>query len=324
MDSEMADNSNMKSMAVTSGAAMTGPRPASNLSGHFAAAAAFCTWGLSPLYWKPLHDVPPLEIICHRIVWSVLFTAILLTAFRRWNEVRRVFAARRVWGLLVLTSTLVALNWLTYLYSVSAGYILESSMGYYITPLVNTLLGFVFLRERLRPVQLLAIMLAAAGVLNLVIGYGRFPWISLVLAFSFGIYGLVRKVAAVEPLPGLFCETGMLAPLAGGYLIHLHLAGQGGFGGAVMTTNVLLAVSGAFTALPLMLFAFGARRMRMVTLGFYQYITPTSFFFLAAFRYGEPFTRAHLITFLCIWAGICLYTIEGALISRRDRRNRRA
>ncbi len=288
--------------------------------GLLAAASAFLIWGTSPLYWKPLAGVQPLEIVCHRIVWGVPCALLVLILMGRLGKVRDVFASRRAIGLMVLSSALVSVNWVTYVLAVNSARVVEASMGYYINPLVNVFLGFVFLRDRLRRLQWLAIALAAIGVLNLVVDYGRLPWVALVLAFTFGLYGLVRKVVRVDALPGLLFELCLLGVGAAAYIGWREHLGVGGLGSGDPTVITLLLGAGLFTVLPLFLFTIGARRLRLATLGLTQYIAPTGMFLLGVFAFGEPFTRTHLVTYLFIWAGVAVYAWEGVAQARRQRR----
>ena len=289
-------------------------------SGLMAAASAFLIWGCSPLYWKPLASVQPLEIICHRIVWGAPCAVLVLLLTGRLGKVRDVFASRRMVAMMLLSSLLVSVNWLTYVLAVNSARVVEASMGYYINPLVNVFLGFVFLRDRLRRLQWVAIALAAVGVLNLVVDYGRLPWVALVLAFTFGSYGLVRKVVRVDALPGLLFELSLLGLGAVSYILWREHLGLGGLGNGDATVVTMLLASGVFTVLPLFLFTIGARNLRLATLGLTQYIAPTGMFTLGVFVYGEPFTRTHLVTFLFIWAGVAVYAWEGVRHMRRTHR----
>jgi chloramphenicol-sensitive protein RarD len=244
------------------------------------------------------------------MVWSLVFVGLVITVWGRWGEVGRAVRSRRNLLFFLASSTLLGINWLTYIWGVNAGFVLDASMGYYINPLVNVLLGFIFFKDRLRRFQIVAIILAAAGVANLVVNYGRFPWIALTLAFSFGLYGLMRKLVRVESLPGLFVESMLMSLPATAYLIWVHSSGNGALGGGSLRIDLLLGGAGAVTAMPLLLFAFCARRLRLVEVGVLQYLAPTCMFLLGVFAFGEPFTPAHLITFACIWTGIAIYTLE--------------
>jgi chloramphenicol-sensitive protein RarD len=291
------------------------PDPGSR-SGVLYTGGAFFIWGLVPLYFIRLRSVPALEVIAHRVWWSVVFLLLLVRATRGFAEVR---AALRQPGLVARlggTSALVATNWLTFVWAVSAGRILDTSLGYFITPLVNVLLGSLFLRERLRPLQWLAVLLAVAGVVNQIVLVGQLPWISLVLAVSFGLYGLFRKQIPVTAVTGLLVETLVAAPFALGYLLFLWRAGTLGFLHHGPLADALLVGLGVVTAVPLMLFAAGTRRLRLVTVGFLQYIAPTLTFLLAVFVFGEHLGAARAVTFALIWAGIAVYAADSWRASR--------
>lgn len=283
------------------------------------ALSSFALWGFNPIYFKAVAAVPSLEVLGHRIVWSVPFLALLVTAARGWGEVARAVRSRRIFAILLLTGAILASNWLLYIYAVSSGQILESSIGYYINPLVNVLLGFLVLGERLRPLQWLAVALAAAGVLNLAIVNGVFPWLGLSLAVTFGFYGLLRKLARVESAPGLFVETLILSPAALTYLTWLGLAGVGHFAAVSIGFDLLLMLAGPVTAVPLLLFASGVRRIDLATLGFCQYLSPTLQFLLAVLVYGEVFTPAHGVTFALIWIAVAIFSFEAFARARRAR-----
>lgn len=269
--------------------------------------AAYLAWGLLPLYFRALHGVPPLEILAHRVVWSVLLLAGLVTALRRWPEVIRPLATGRGRLTLLATTTLITVNWGVYIWAVHAGRVLEASLGYFVNPLVNVLLGVLFLGEALTRRQLWAVGLAGLGVAALVLSAGALPWVALVLAVSFGFYGLLRKRARVDAVAGLFSETALLAPLALGLLVVLWRDGTGHLGAAPRTTWLLVA-AGLVTALPLIWFAVGVQRLRLSTIGLLQYLAPTMQFAIAVFVFGEAFTAAHAVAFACIWSSLALYT----------------
>jgi chloramphenicol-sensitive protein RarD len=279
-------------------------------AGVLYAGSAFFIWGLVPLYFSALRGVTALEIIAHRVLWSAVFLAALLAVTRGFGELHAVFARPRLLGMLALTSALVAVNWLTFVWSVNAGRLLDTSLGYFITPQVNAWLGFLFLRERLRRLQWVALLLAAAGVMNQIWLLGQLPWIALVLAASFGSYGLFRKQIRVDPITGLLVETLLAAPLAIAYLVHLWRAQAIQFFHVSRQLDAMLVLLGVVTAVPLLLFTAGAQRLRLVTLGFLQYMPPTMTFLLACFVYGEPLGVARVLTFLFIWAGILLYVVD--------------
>lgn len=295
--------------------------PKQKTYGFATAAAAFMAWGLLPMYWKALITVDAFEILCHRVVWSLVFIAVILTLVRGWKETFAPIKSLRNLGILILSSLMIGANWLVYIWAVVNNHVLDTSLGYYINPLVNVLLGFIFLRERLKPLQMIAIGLAALGVINSVISYGKLPWIALVLAITFAFYGLLRKTAAVESLPGLFLETMVLTPFALAYLVMLHFAGTAAMFHQSIEIDLLLIGAGAATATPLIGFAFGARRLRLTTLGLLQYIGPSLAFCLGVFVYKEPFTTDHLITFALIWAGLAIYTTDSIRTLRKHHRN---
>jgi chloramphenicol-sensitive protein RarD len=274
-----------------------------------ATAGAFAFWGVIPLYWKLIADLPATEVLAHRIAWSLPWLALLLVLRRRGSELRRVLASPRARGLLLASTVLIAANWLAFIWAVNNDRVLDSSLGYYINPLVSVFLGFVFLGERLRGAQWLAVLLAAAGVAVLTLRHGL-PWVSLVLAFSFGSYGLLRKVVDAPPMVGLFVEIGLLTPLCAGYLVWLRATGEGAFATGDTSTSLLLAAAGPVTVGPLLLFAEGIRKLTLATVGFLQYMTPTGHFVLAVMVFGEPFDAGHLAAFACIWTALALYTFD--------------
>ncbi len=288
-------------------------------AGALFSAAAFLIWGISPLYWKLLKSVPALEIIMHRIVWSFAFLLPLILYQRQEKDFVRIFRKPAMLLTLAATSCLIASNWLIYIWAVNNGHVIEASLGYYINPLVNVLLGRIFLKEHLRPFQKTAVLLAASGVLCLTVYYGAFPWISLVLAFSFGIYGLIRKVISVSSLHGLAAETFLLSLPAAFWLISLKTGNSGAFLQIDRQTDLLLMGAALVTALPLLLFTIGARRLTLSTLGFLQYIAPSCMFLLGIFVFGEPFTRIQMLTFSLIWTALILYSADSVISARNGK-----
>ena len=278
---------------------------------------AYLVWGVLPLYFKAVDHVSALEIVCHRIVWSLLFLAILATLWRRWPGIAAALAAPRVLMTLVLTSLLIGANWLIWIYAVVSGHVLEGSLGYYLNPLVNVLFGVFLLKERLTRFQIVAVFLAAAGVAVLAAGAGGAIWISLSLAFSFATYGFLRKVAPVDSIEGLTIETALLTPPALAWILVLTSRGGGAFLAGDLQTDLLLTVAGAITAVPLLLFTAAARRLPYSTLGFLQYIAPSLQFLLAVLAFGEPFTLAHAICFGAIWTALVVFAFEGIRTSGR-------
>jgi len=259
------------------------------------------------VYFKAVAHVPPTEILAHRIAWSVPFVATLVTVGRGWRPVLAAVRSPRVLATLFASATLVAINWLTFITAVGSGHILETSLGYYINPLVSVVLGVAFLGERLRRAEVVAVSLAALGTLVLAVGLGRPPWIALILALTFGLYGLLRKVAGVGALGGLMVETTLLLPAALAWIAVIARRGASSFGGADPATSALLVLAGAVTALPLIWFAAAARRLRYSTIGIFQYIAPSLSFVLATTVYGERFTRIHAVTFACIWCAVAIF-----------------
>ena len=271
---------------------------------------AYLIWGSFPIFFKALEGAAPLEVVCHRIFWSVVFLFVLVTIRRQLGQVFLALRSRHNVLTLCGSTLLIATNWLVFIYAVQHGEVLQSSMGYFMTPLLSVLLGFIFLRERLNRWQLCSVLLALTGVLNLAFHHGQFPWIALVLATSFGLYGLLRKIARVEAMIGLTVETLLLSPFALGYLIYLSMQHEGAFLAGTLRLDLLLPLSGIVTAIPLLLFVGAARRLQLASIGFLQYITPSLHFILAVGLYNEPFSRGHLISFLFIWAGLGVYSSD--------------
>ena len=271
------------------------------------AGAAYLSWGTFPLFFRSLRGVPAPEILSHRILWSIVFVAALTTAMRRWRAVLPGLRSAATWRRLAVSATFISLNWLVYIWAVNAGRVLEASLGYFVNPLVTVALGVAFLREPITRRQLAAVLLAAAGVALLVVRAHVFPWVSLALALTFGLYGLVRKRVPVDAMGGLLAEVLVLSPLALAYVAFLHRSGADHFGASPRET-ALLALSGAVTAVPLIWFALGVQRLRLSTVGLLQYVNPTVQFLIAVFLFGEAFTPGHAVAFGCIWASLAIYT----------------
>jgi chloramphenicol-sensitive protein RarD len=271
---------------------------------------AYALWGVLPLYFKALVHVRATEIVAHRILWSLIFLGALATLWKSWPRVRAALANPRVALTLLLTAVLIGINWLVYIYAVVTGHVLEGSLGYYLNPLVNVLLGVFLLKEKLSMLQKAAVVLAGAGVAILAIGAGGAIWISLTLAASFAVYGFLRKVAPVDSLEGLWIETLFLAPLALGWVLWLTQAGDGDFLDSRLT-DLLLILGGALTAIPLLLFTAAAKRLPYSTLGFLQYVAPSIQFLLAVLVFGEPLTTAHIVCFGAIWVALAIFVGEG-------------
>jgi len=288
-------------------------------SALIAGIAAFTTWGLIPVYWKLLIKVPASEIIAHRFVWTSLFLVGLLSWQHRWPEVKTVVRSRRATLYCLAAGVAVATNWFFFIYAVNIGRVIETSLGYFMTPLVNVLFGAILLRERLTRWQIVSVLLAASGVLYLTLGYGRFPWIAVTLCTTFGLYGLLRKKSGTAAIPGLFIETVLVVPAAIAYLFLLKTKGALVFDRGGWWLSILLISTGVVTAVPLFWFGYAARYLRLTTIGFLQYLAPTGSFFLGVFLYHEPFTRAHLITFTFIWVALVIFTVEAIWRWRSDR-----
>jgi chloramphenicol-sensitive protein RarD len=275
---------------------------------------------LVPIYWKLLAKVPALEIIAHRFVWTIVFLGILLSWQERWREVIGNLRRRRSALFCLGSGIMVGLNWLLFIWAVNIGHVLETSLGYFMTPIVNVLFGAIILRERLSAWQLASILIALVAVSIFAFGYGHFPWIALGLCTSFGLYGLLRKQSGTAAIPGLFLETLFLLPLALVYLVLLANRGALIFGPSHLSLSVILTTTGIVTAVPLIWFGYAARHLRLVTIGFLQYLSPSISFILGLFVYHETFTRLHFITFLLIWIALVLVSAEAVLRWRTSKR----
>jgi chloramphenicol-sensitive protein RarD len=278
--------------------------------------AAYTLWGVMPLYFKAIVHVPAMEIVSHRILWSLILLGCLAAFLKKWPAIRTALASRRVAGILLATTALIGLNWLVFIYAVVSGHVLEGSLGYFLNPLVNVLLGVFLLKEKLTLGQKGAVLLAAAGVLVLAAGAGSALWISLTLAASFALYGFIRKVAPVDAIEGLTIETIFLAPLALGWVIWLQRTSESHFL-IEPVTDTLLILGGAITAIPLLLFTAAARRLPYSTLGFLQYVAPSLQFALAVFAFGERITTAHIVCFAAIWTALAIFVGEGIRMGRK-------
>ena len=286
------------------------PRSREERTALIAGVAAFGFWGIIPIYWKLVRQVPATEILAHRFVWTTAFLVALLSWQSRWREVREATRARGSMLLCLASGTAISCNWLMFIWAVNTNRVLETSLGYFMTPIVNVLFGSVFLRERLTKLQLASVLLASVGVLNLTFGYGRFPWIAIGLCCSWGLYGLLRKLSGTAAIPGLFFETTLLLPFAIVYLVFLASTGRLLFSPSHLNVSLFLITSGVVTGLPLVWFGHAARHLRLTTVGFLQYLAPSGSFLLGVFLYHEPFTRAHLVTFTLIWSALALFTYE--------------
>lgn len=288
-------------------------------TGVFFGLAAYLVWGFFPLFFKQVAQTPPTEVLAHRIFWSAIFLLGVTILRRQGRQLFTLCHQPRILLQMAVTTLLIAANWLVFIYAVSAGHVLQSSLGYFIGPLVSALLGYAFLNERLNRTQSCSLLLASLGVAYLTLLQGELPWIALSLAFSFAIYGLLRKKAGIGPTLGLTLETLLLAPVALIYLLGLQYGGELKFG-AGTSVDFWLPLSGVVTALPLIWFNAAAKRLRLVSMGFLQYITPTLHFILAVFLFNEPFDSARLIGFALVWSGLLLYSFSAVLqVSNRTK-----
>jgi chloramphenicol-sensitive protein RarD len=287
--------------------------------GIWYAAGAYFIWGLFPIYWKWLQTVPALQLIGHRIGWSFILLFVLLLATRQWRAFRAVAFEWRTMRIYALAAALVSINWLVYVWAVNTGYVIESSLGYFINPLVSVLLGVIFLRERLRPWLWLPLGLATLGVVIVAFAYGFFPWISVVLALSFGLYGLVKKKAPLGAFHGLTLETGIAFTPALLYLVYVDIIGQGAFLHVDPVSNLLMIGAGVVTTVPLLLFSSATQRIPLSMIGILQYITPTLQFLLGLFVYKELFNTGQLIGFAFVWMALIIFSVEGFVARNASR-----
>jgi chloramphenicol-sensitive protein RarD len=286
--------------------------------GIWFAAGAYIIWGLFPIYWKQLHDVPALQLVSNRILWSFIFLFGIVFFTKQYQSFKAEASSRRVIGVYSIAAVLIGVNWLTYVWAVNAGFIVETSLGYYINPLLSVLLGVVFLRERLRPMQWLPVGLATLGVAYLTAIYGRLPWIALVLAFSFALYGLVKKIAPLGSLYGLTLETGILFLPALFFLLFAQKSGTGALFNEGTRTTILLIGAGVVTAVPLLMFASAAKKITLTMVGLMQFIAPTIQFMIGVFIYKEPFSHNQLIGFSIVWLALIIFWVEGFYANRRS------
>ena len=275
-------------------------------------------WGFAPIYFKQLTAIPATEILMHRVVWSAIVLAILIIGLKNIGKVTRAIKSARVLGVLLIAGLLLALNWLLFIWAVNNNYLLEASLGYYINPLINIFLARLFLGEKLRPLQQLAVVIVIIGVLILLLNYGSLPWIALTLAASFSVYGLLRKQVGVDSVPGLFIETMMMLPAAVIYWFWFAEVSSD-FSQNTPQLNYLLMAAGLVTTAPLLCFTAAARRIRYSTLGFFQYIGPSIMFGLATWVYNEPLTQARIVTFIFVWSALALFTYDSIRSYRRQK-----
>lgn len=292
------------------------PSPA-NFRGVLSASAGFLLWGLFPIYWKQMPGVPAFELIAHRITWSLVFLFAVLAWQKNFASLRPAFASGRMIGLNLLSSLLLAANWTVYVWAVNQGRVIETSLGYFLVPLVNVALGSLVLHERLRQMQWLAIGCAAAGVALMLFRVGHVPWVAFSLATTWSTYGLLKKKSTLGPIAGLTVETLLLFPLSAGLLVWWHFAGTGALGRVDATMHGFILAAGVVTAVPLLMFAYGAQRIRLTTLGLLQYLAPTVQFVIGLYLYHEAFDSARLQAFALIWIGLALYSADGIWAQRK-------
>jgi chloramphenicol-sensitive protein RarD len=277
---------------------------------------AYLLWGLFPIYWKLLHQVPALQVIGHRIVWSFVLLILVIFLTKQAKEFRSAALTPKTLGIYSIAAVLLSINWLVYVWGVNAGFIVETSLGYFINPLLSVLLGVVFLRERLRPAQWIPVALAAIGVICLTVAYGRLPWIALSLAFSFGIYGLVKKLAPLGSLYGLTLETAIVFPIALIYLAFAGISGTAAFLHESVLIDFLLIGTGVVTSIPLLMFASAARQIPLTVIGILQYIAPTMQFLIGVFLYHEAFDQSRLVGFSLVWLALIIFWLENYFANR--------
>ena len=275
------------------------------------AISAYGIWGLLPVYLKWLHTVPAMQVISHRILWSCLLLGGVILLTRQWTAFHATALTPRILRTYAIAAMLIAINWLTYVWAVDAGRIVEVSLGYFINPIISVVMGVIFLGERLRPWQWLPVGMVVIGVLYLTVSYGALPWLALILAFSFGTYGLIKKTAPLGALYGLTLETGILLLPALGWLLYADAVGNGAFLHSRVSMDMLLVAAGPVTAIPLLLFAAATRRIPLTLIGILQYIAPSLQFLLGVLVYREPFSTAQLIGYGIVWTALIIFAIEG-------------
>ncbi|WP_082633356.1 EamA family transporter RarD [Lacimicrobium alkaliphilum] len=292
-------------------------------TGVLLAIAAYSMWGFAPMYFKLLLEVPAPDILLHRIIWSMLILVVLVVALGQFAKVRKALLTPKVMKILLISGLLLGGNWLLFIWAINNDHLLDASLGYYINPLLNVALGRIFLGERLRRMQKIAVGLALFGVGIMIVSYGQVPWIALALAGSFGIYGLLRKQVDVDSMPGLFLETLLMMPVAIAYWIWFASPASNMFENST-ALNLTLMCAGVVTTAPLLCFTGAARRIMYSTLGFFQYIGPSIMFVLAVFLYHEPLHQERLITFALVWTGLALFSFDSYRHFQRNRKARKA
>ena len=286
--------------------------------GIFYALSAYFLWGILPIYWKQLHHVPSFQIISFRIISSLLFLIFVLSVRKNWTDFKKTVLNRKSILFFTLSGLMLGINWLVYIWGVNANHIVETSLGYFINPLVSVALGMIFLREKLRPMQWVPVGMAAAGVIFLTVQYGALPWIALTLAFSFGFYGLLKKIASTGGLYSMTVEMAALCLPAMGYLLLMGSRGEGVVGTASLTTWLLLIAAGAITVIPILLFTTAARTIPLAMVGILQYLAPILQFLIGVLIYKEPFTHADLVGYGIVWLALIIFWLEGTLNRRKD------
>lgn len=277
------------------------------ITGHFSTLFAFVIWGVLPIFWKQLKHVPPQEILAHRIFWAFIFLLLINVIFKR-KKIFELLKNKKKRNSIVLTAALISVNWMVFIFAVNTDHIVDASLGYFINPLVSVFLGLIFLKERMNLLKTIAVGLAIAGVLYLAIDYGKFPWISITLALSFGFYGMFKKIFNLDSVNSIMIETMMLSMIGVGYMIFLASQGEGHFLTYSGRTDIFLIVGGFVTMLPLFLFAEGARRIPLASVGFLQYFAPTLMLLIGVLIYKEPLTKTYMVSFIFIWTGLAVYT----------------
>ena len=284
-----------------------------NTTGMLYTAGAYVLWGILPIYWKFINDVSALEILAHRVIWSFIFVFMIVLLLKRKllkNFFQVQMSQKKTWFGLLLASLFISINWLTYIFAVNTNHIVEASLGYYINPIIAVLLGVLVLREKVNVLQAVSFVIAGIGVVYMTLSVGKLPWISLLLALSFGFYGLSKKLIKVDSILGLLLETLFVLPFALLFLAYLGVTDQHSFSTGSLNTDLFLLGSGIATALPLLWFGIGAQKIPLYMVGFLQYISPTISLILGVLMYGESFTKDHFVTFACIWIAIALFTLS--------------
>lgn len=285
--------------------------------GVVCAAAAYTLWGILPLYWKLLNNVFSIELLAHRIIWAFVFLLIISIGTRQWEEIRNIAGDKKQIFFVFISAILITFNWGLFIWAVNSNQIVDASLGYYINPLIAVLLGVVIFKEKLNLMQVIALSVALIGVIILTVEYGKFPWVSVGLALSFGLYGAMKKLVKAKSIAGLTLETVVIAPVALVYIVLRQSSGQGSFGGESIIIPLLIIGTGVVTAVPLLLFAEGAKRIPLSTLGFTQYISPTLMFIFGVFVYHESFKFVNAISFGFIWFAIFLYSVSNLGLFKR-------